>query len=91
MRYCGIRRYSHPCDHISHFPLRERKALSKILDSNIESDHLQLLSNHLKVPVEHEDSESGSVSQRELLFSARIEVRGLTMYILNTSIHLVLS
>lgn len=62
VRYCGIRRYVHPFDHISHFPVRERKALSKILDSKIESDHLQLLSDRLKVPVEHEDSESGFTS-----------------------------
>lgn len=58
VRYCGIQRYTHPGDHISHLKLRERKELAKLLDSSGESNYLQSLSEQLKIPVEHEDNVS---------------------------------
>ena len=58
VKYCGIRRYVCARDHISHMPLRDRKELSKLLDSDCKSN-LSLLSEQLgvgSVPVENEDT-----------------------------------
>lgn len=55
--YCGIRRYVHPRDHISHMTLKDRKELAKLLDTEFESN-LSSLSEQLgvgSVPVENED------------------------------------
>ena len=60
VRYCGIRRYTRPHDHISHLSLRERKELAQLLDTGTNSNHLESLSEQLGIkslPVEHEDME----------------------------------
>lgn len=60
VRYCGIRRYTLPHDHISHLGLRERKELAQLLDTGTDSNHVVSLSEQLGIrslPVEHEDVE----------------------------------
>ena len=58
VKYCGIRRYALPHDHISHLSLRERKELAQLLDTSTDSNHLKSLSELLGIrslPVEHDD------------------------------------
>ena len=72
VRYCGIRRYALPPDHISHLAMRERKELAQLLDTEGGSNHLEALLEPREarsLPVEHEDSErmeaSGKLLQSE--------------------------
>ena len=57
VKYCGVRRYVHPPDHVSHMTLKDRKELAELLDNDCNSN-LTSLSEQLgvrSVPVENED------------------------------------
>ena len=57
VKYCGVRRYVHPPDHVSHMTLKDRRELAELLDKDCNSN-LTSLSEQLgvgSVPVENED------------------------------------